>query len=161
MHCFTYVVILAMREAAAPGVPAARPGNMKPRRPAEVVCMRRGARTSRPDGSGGSATIVIRRDHIRWRDKLRAYKILVDGRPVGSVRRGGTREITVPPGPHTVQLRIDWCTSPAVDVNVDTGRRAVLECGPGGKAPDMLAAITAGRDRYIRLEPAVPGPTVA
>jgi hypothetical protein len=79
-----------------------------------------------------TAILVVERDVKGARDKLRAYKIFVDGRRVGSVRRGGTRETTVEPGVHVVQLRIDWCSSREVEVEIPDGGRSVLRCRPGG-----------------------------
>jgi hypothetical protein len=100
----------------------------------------------------GGPVIVIERDGHAQRDRFRRYKIMVDGRRAGSIRRGGRREIPVPPGPHVVQLRIDWCSSPALQVDIPDGQQVVLRCAPDPKLADPLGSVTVARDQYIRLQ---------
>ncbi len=102
--------------------------------------------------AAGRSVIVIVRDGEGKRDAIRRYKIMIDGRHVASIRRGGRREIVVPPGPHVVQLRIDWCSSPALPVDLADGEQVVFRCRPGERLPDPLASVTVARDQYIRLE---------
>jgi hypothetical protein len=60
---------------------------------------------------------------------LRAYKILVNGQPVGKVDNGGVVDFTLAPGTHEVSAKIDWCSSPAFPVNVASGGVVELEVG--------------------------------
>jgi hypothetical protein len=115
-----------------------------------------GKQAAGPRRNGGPA-IVVERDGDARRDKYRRYKIMVDGRRVGSIRAGGRREIAVPPAPHVVQLRIDWCSSPELRVDLAAGQWLVLRCGPDLTMEDKLGAVTVARNQYIRLELA--GPT--
>jgi hypothetical protein len=101
------------------------------------------------------AVIVIERDRDGKRDALRSYKVVIDGRRAGSIRRGSHREFPVPPGSHVVQLHLDWCSSPTLPLTLATGERVLLRCGSGAGL-DPLASITVARDRYIRLELANP-----
>lgn len=41
-------------------------------------------------------------------DFLRKYKLLIDGEYRAGIRSGETLELTVDPGPHTLQERVDW-----------------------------------------------------
>jgi len=98
-----------------------------------------------------TASIVIERAPGGYRDRMRPYKVLVDGVASGSVKQGESVTILVAPGTHTVQLKIDWCTSRAVAVEVPPSARATLRCSAGGSALmalwDMLRP-----GAYIKLE---------
>jgi hypothetical protein len=89
-----------------------------------------------------------------WQDKLRAYKIFVDNQEVGAIKQQGEFHFGVAPGKHTVQLKIDWCYSPTVEVEVAMGSTASLTCEPGAHPLLSLLYITLLRKRYIRLQEA-------
>lgn len=85
-----------------------------------------------------------------WADKLRAYRVLVDGQVAGEVREASTLVVAMTPGPHTVQLRIDWCTSPEIRVMAQPGRTLEASCGtstrgPSAGRPAAIAARVEGR----------------
>jgi hypothetical protein len=82
--------------------------------------------------AGPAATLRVERDASAWRDRLRAYKIVVDGTTLGSVADGATTDVSVEPGRHTVRFKIDWASSPAVEFAVAEGERVTLRCGPNG-----------------------------
>jgi hypothetical protein len=73
-------------------------------------------------------TITITRDRPLRRDRLRRYRVLIDGEPAGWIRRGTTEGFEVTPGQHVVQMRIDWCGSPPLTLEVDE-EGARLTCG--------------------------------
>lgn len=86
-----------------------------------------------------------------WQDMLREYRVLVDGKHVASI--GEKSEVTVPitPGKHVVQLSVDWCTSPKVEVTVEQGQTLPMGCGPNSNALLALLYITLWRKKYIWL----------
>ena len=49
---------------------------------------------------------------------FRRIGIEVDGRRVGGVRHGATAEFPVEPGRHAVRARMDWHSSPVIEVDV-------------------------------------------
>jgi hypothetical protein len=98
--------------------------------------------------------IELRRETGHYRDRLRAYKVLVDGEPAGAIKAGETLTLPAAPGRHAVQLRISWCRSPELEVDVPAGGAVALRCRPGGSAANALYDITLGRSSYIALEPA-------
>ena len=55
-------------------------------------------------------TITLHRSHA-FRDAYRDYRIILDGAEVGRLPRGGTLELPVSTGPHTLSARIDWQSS--------------------------------------------------
>ena len=97
------------------------------------------------------ATIHVQRVSNRWVDRLRAYRILVDGQERGKVSRGESLELAVEPGAHVVQARIDWCRSPILEVNLTAGERADIECRPNANGLTALWYATVGFGRYIVL----------
>jgi len=80
---------------------------------------------------------------------------MVNGVSRASLRRGEKEAIEVSPGELEVYLKIDWCRSRTVRVNLEPGSEARLRCRPRS----LLAApygLTFGRKNYIRLDPEQP-----
>jgi hypothetical protein len=98
------------------------------------------------------ASIKITRDPAVWRDRGRAYKVLIDGVQAGAVRHGETFVASVDPGTHSVRLKIDWTGSQEVQVTVAPGDTASLVCAAGGSSwTALLDALS--RRPYISLRP--------
>jgi hypothetical protein len=100
------------------------------------------------------ARLTVERGHKAWMDRARAYKIMVDGQEAGEVRDGQTETVQVTPGPHEVQMKIDWARSPAIPVEVPEGGEVRVRCWPNANPGTALYYITVGRNKYIGLEPA-------
>ena len=98
-----------------------------------------------------NATITVTRAPGGSRDRMRGYTVLIDNAPAGSVKAGEHVTVLVAPGPHTVQMKVDWCTSPALTVNAAPGAGTTLDCAPGGSALTALFALLRP-GAYIRLE---------
>jgi hypothetical protein len=65
---------------------------------------------------------------------FRRYRILVDGKEAGTVKRDQSVSFTVAPGPHIVVARIDWSGSPETTVHVPPGGHIKLDVEPAGDA---------------------------
>ena len=61
--------------------------------------------------------IKLKRD-TGWADFLRPYKVLVDGKMVGEIKDGATESFAVPDDANALVLKIDWCTSNEVTLNL-------------------------------------------
>jgi hypothetical protein len=85
------------------------------------------------------------------RDRLRKYRILVDGKSVGKIADDSDWSTDLDPGRHTLQLKIDWKCSPRLEVEVARDAVTRLECGPTGGPIDGLAQIFQRSDRYLYL----------
>jgi hypothetical protein len=96
------------------------------------------------------AEIVVRRASA-WGDKLRAYRIIVNGEDRGSVSENGETRIAVAPGRNVVRMKIDWCWSAAVDLDVDEGTVRALECGPNAHPFLVLFYISFLKHDYLWL----------
>ena len=98
----------------------------------------------------GRGVISLARSAGGFRDLLRAYKVLIDRREVGSAKRGQRLHLPVTAGHHDIQLKIDWCSSPVLTVEVAPGAVTRLHCEPGGGPAAARRALDNPAD-YIRL----------
>lgn len=89
----------------------------------------------------------------RWADKLRAYRVFVDGDKVGTIRQGEDRFFPLKPGTHEVVLWIDWCRSNRLVVDIAEREEVQMECG--GHSPfAVFYYATLGRASYLTLDEA-------
>jgi len=96
--------------------------------------------------------LIVRRRAAWWQDRMRDYLILVDGSEAGRIGNGGEVRVPVAPGRHRVQLKIDWCTSPALDVEVPDGVAQVLDCGPNATPLTAVFYVTLRSGHYLALQ---------
>jgi hypothetical protein len=102
-------------------------------------------------------TIEVVRSPSGLGDAVRAYRVLIDGDSVGTIRRGASLSVDVPAGRHSVALKLDWTGSPTLTADVSPGARLVFQCGPKIKAGNAVFALLRSiyrRDAWIRLEQA-------
>lgn len=84
-------------------------------------------------------------------DHLRAYHVLLDGDQIGEVRVGETLVYDVKPGRHEFQLKISWCWSRKIQLDLDAGSSVRLRCKPRSLLT-VFYGVTFGRHEYIKLE---------
>jgi hypothetical protein len=99
------------------------------------------------------AELIVRRRTGVLQDMARDYIVLVDGNERGRVADGQEIRLHVEPGRHRVQLKIDWCSSPAIDVDVPAGGAQVLDCGPNATPLTALAYVIFRTGHYLTLRP--------
>ncbi|WP_147251470.1 hypothetical protein [Blastococcus sp. TBT05-19] len=105
-----------------------------------------------PPGLGpASGEIIVERPKGYYVAVYRRYRILIDGRKVGAVKRGETLRTTVTAGPHTVAARIDWSGSPAVEVNVPPGGQVALDVEPSNDP--FAGMLSSDKMLTLRLKP--------
>ena len=63
-------------------------------------------------------TIKIHRNS-EWKNQKRKYDIFIDDQKVNTIEDNETKELVVSPGIHSVYLKIDWCSSPKIEINTD------------------------------------------
>jgi len=98
------------------------------------------------------ATIRVRRD-TRFYARARALSVLVDGEEAGKVRHGESCDIEVPAGVHEVQMKLDWGTSPPLEVSAADGAPVRLLAGVStGLIGATFKAIRSPKSLYT-LEP--------
>jgi hypothetical protein len=95
--------------------------------------------------------IVVRRERSGFNDLLRDYAVAVDGVVLAQIPNGGQCTLELSPGVHQVQMKIDWCTSPVLEVSVPAAGSVLLDCGPGGSPLLALLYISIWRKKYLWL----------
>jgi len=86
-----------------------------------------------------------------WVDRYRAYEVVVNGEVRAKIKRGEEVSVNVDPGHVEIHLRIDWCKSRLVELDLAPGNAAQVDCRPR----TMLTAfygVTLGRNSYIQLD---------
>jgi hypothetical protein len=99
------------------------------------------------------AELIVRRRAAWWQDRMRDYIVLVDGSERGRVGNDAEVRVHVEPGRHRVQLKIDWCGSPVVDVDVPEGVAQVPDCGPNATPLTAFFHVIFRAGHYLTLKP--------
>lgn len=60
---------------------------------------------------------------------LRKFGVFVDGQKIGAIGNGKTEVFELPPGRHNVFIKVSWCKSKQIDLDVADGDVKELECG--------------------------------
>jgi hypothetical protein len=76
-----------------------------------------------------------------YADRLRAYKIVLDGIAIGSIKNGETKTFPIAPGQHSLSLRIDWCGSKSVEFAAADGTSVVFEAKSNLRGPKIVGAL--------------------
>jgi hypothetical protein len=63
-------------------------------------------------------SLTVRRDS-GYADSIRAYKLLLDGTEIGRIASGESKSFEVTPGEHTLQAKIDWCSTKPVSFTTE------------------------------------------
>ncbi|MCL2141713.1 MAG: hypothetical protein FWH46_02375 [Methanimicrococcus sp.] len=85
-------------------------------------------------------------------DRLRTYKIFIDGVHQGGIKINETKHFTVKRGRHIIYAKIDWCRSNKLQIDVED---TVLELEVGSSLEDkppgsfLMLYITIFRNRYL------------
>jgi hypothetical protein len=62
-------------------------------------------------------------------DAARAYRVVVDGKTIGQLRPKKELETSLEEGKHQLSVRVDWCGSRPLSIDVRNGETVFLECG--------------------------------
>jgi hypothetical protein len=76
--------------------------------------------------------IILSRSN-EWLNRLRGFKVMLDGAEAARIKNGDSIELMVEPGLHTLKCRIDWCSSKEFIVNAQPGNTAYVKVKSGMK----------------------------
>ena len=107
------------------------------------------------------AVVQIRRTGLGFRDSLRAYRVLLDGREVGRVRRGETRSFDVPPDDHELQLAIGSKRSASFDVAGDGDVVIASDADPSGAEISAFGRTASRTSLMLSGEVITPGSSLS
>ncbi len=80
-----------------------------------------------------SKTKIIISRSSEWMNRLRTYKVFINGKQAGTVKNGGSEEFAVEPGVNSVQCKVDWYSSQPFNVDVKEGETNYLRVKSGIK----------------------------
>jgi hypothetical protein len=72
------------------------------------------------------------------RDRLRSYRIELDGTVIGKIRSGESTDFSVEPGHHRLRMKGDWTGSQTLSFEIKRGAVAHFECQPNGHSLTAL-----------------------
>ena len=103
------------------------------------------------------ATIHVHRFRATWKDRLRTYSVLLDGREVMGLKNGESKAVEVAAGEHEVQAKIDWTSSNTLglaledDEVVHLGLANDANFGAGQNVVDIGLEVSTRRASYLKL----------
>lgn len=97
------------------------------------------------------ASVEVEREFGGVADHLRSYEIVVDKHVVGYLGPGETYTVDLSCGHHELFVKVDWCRSNKIDVDVVEGQKIKLRCAPRSNVFTDLYWATVGCRRYIKL----------
>lgn len=74
------------------------------------------------------ATIRLERKS-EYINRAREYTIILDGNTVGTISNGETKDFTITKGTHTIRAKIDWCSSPDFNLEIEENETCNLRVG--------------------------------
>ncbi len=90
-----------------------------------------------------------------YADRLRAYRVILDGEKIGEVRDGQAQRFTIAPGQHTISLKIDRCGSNTIEFTAAGDEEIWFQVRSNLRGLRMLAGfwyVIFDRHSYLVLE---------
>ena len=85
-------------------------------------------------------SISLNRDS-GYADRVRDYVVLLDSTEIGRIANGETKTFAVLPGEYELRLKIDWCGSNAMKVQLDAGQQLKFRCGSSLRGYELLFSL--------------------
>ena len=98
------------------------------------------------------ATLRLTRAPKGRADRLRAYRVVVDGEPVARIKPGESRDIAVQPGSRRICMKMDWVRSRVLQLTISAGEVISVRCYDRMNPLLWPYWATFGRKSYIGLE---------
>ena len=78
-------------------------------------------------------TKIILRRPSQWMNRIRGYRVFINGQQVGTIKNGATEEYAVEPGANSIECKINWCGSRGYSANLQPGETTYLKVNSGMK----------------------------
>ncbi len=82
-------------------------------------------------------SIKISRDS-GYADRIRDYKVICNSEVIGKIRNGETKVFEIAEGQHELYLKIDWCRSNKIKVNVGIEEQVHMYGGSSLRGKKLL-----------------------
>jgi hypothetical protein len=83
------------------------------------------------NAANNASSLIVTRDRGGWRDRARSYEVVIDGKKAANIKRGQRVELPIASGRHEVFVRINWGTSPSIQLDALPGESIQLLCTTG------------------------------
>lgn len=87
-----------------------------------------------------SVKLVLSRKS-EWMNRLRPYKVLIDGQQIGTIGNGKVEEFEIPAISHSIECKVDWCFSNRYELQANDGEMVYLQVKSGMKAFWLLYVV--------------------
>lgn len=84
------------------------------------------------------AIVRLTRISAPLRDRLRSYRVELDGKIIGKLRSGERTDFHIEPGHHRIRMKGDWTGSQTLSFEIKKGAVAHFECQPSGHSLSAL-----------------------
>jgi len=84
------------------------------------------------------AVVRLTRISAPVRDRLRSYRVELDGEIIGKLRSGERTDFHIEPGHHRIRMKGDWTGSQTLSFEIKKGAVAHFECQPNGHSLTAL-----------------------
>lgn len=72
------------------------------------------------------ARIIISRKK-EWSNRARKFGVYVDGEKKETILNGEIKDVEVPAGKHKIMFKVDWCSSPELEIDVKEEKSKTVE----------------------------------
>ncbi len=101
------------------------------------------------------ATLRVIRDS-GYADLVRAYSVKLDGKEIGTIKNGETKDFQVSSGNHELQIKIDWAGSKALAFVANESESSVFRVASNLRGLRLFLAlwyVIFDSSSYLVLEP--------
>jgi hypothetical protein len=102
--------------------------------------------------SDSSGEVRLVRVDAPWRDRFRAYKVMLDGSAAGEIRNGGEVRFEVGAGRHQLRVKVGllWGSN-VLMIDVKPGEVVGCECRPNGSSLTSAFDVCSWRKPWVDL----------
>lgn len=86
------------------------------------------------------STIKVSRDS-GYADRIRDYKVICNSEVIGKISDGQTKVFEIPEGKHEIYMKIDWCRSNKLQIDITVDKQLCLFVGSNLRGIKILLAI--------------------
>ncbi|OFX24615.1 MAG: hypothetical protein A2041_01145 [Bacteroidetes bacterium GWA2_31_9b] len=72
------------------------------------------------------ARIILSRKK-EWANRARKFNVFIDGEKKDTIANGEIKEIELDPGKHKIMLKVDWCSSPELELDLKEEKSKTIE----------------------------------
>ena len=105
-----------------------------------------------------TTTVTLNRDS-GYADRVRDYRVLLDGSEIGRIANGETESFEIVPGQHRLAIKVDWCATDAINFLAVQDQITTFNCGSNLRGANLIFAlyyVLFARSKYLWLRPCEP-----